>query len=104
MNTYQPEDTKVVINGTRIGGFIEGGFLTAGINSVILRLNAFSESIDELNKFMGLQVLVSIEGGLFNGEERITNLDIDEVYHLSDSYTKYDVDKTPEVVFVFGRP
>ncbi len=104
MNTYRPEDTKVQVNGSRIGGFIEGGFLTAGLNSVVLRLSAFSESIEELNKLVGHHASVDIEGGLFKGGKRITNLDISEIYQLTDSYTKYNVDSIPEVVFVFGRP
>lgn len=105
MNTYQPEDTKVVVNGSRIGGFIEGGFLTAGLNSIVLRLNAFSESIVELNQLIGHHGLsVDIESGLFKEGKRCPNLDINEIYQLTDTYTKYNVDGIPEVVFVFGRP
>ena len=104
MNIYKPEDVKVMVDNKRIGGFIEGSFLTAGYNSVVIRLQAFSESIDDLIKLSRQYVLVEIENGVFKQGERLTNLDINETYELTDYYTKYNVDKIPEVVFVFGRP
>lgn len=102
-NTYIPEDTKVQVHNKQIEGFIEGEFLHVSPNKITLRLSAFSASIPHLIERLNTAVYVKVEAGLDSKGERLTYLDQDGAYRLTDYNTLYDVGNIPVVTFTFTK-
>lgn len=103
LNTYTPEDTKVQVHNKQIEGFIEGEFLQVSRDKITLRLSAFSASIPHLIERHNTAVYVKVEAGLVSKGERLTYLDQNGAYRLTDYNTVYNVKGIPVVTFTFTK-
>ncbi len=103
LNTYTPEAVNLVVNGERIGGFTEKNFIQVSPYTVLVKLHAFSASLEELISLESDFVRLTLESKLEVDGNFITCLDLDEECELGSYRYSFSADCPPEVTFSFLR-
>lgn len=103
LNTYTPEGVNLTVNGERIEGFIEKNFVQVFPYTVLVKLHAFSASLEKLISLESNFVRLTLESKLEVAGSVITCLDLDDEYELESYSYSFSADCLPEVTFNFIR-